>query len=512
MKFIILAPLLLVCLNGKAQEYSTPPEFAQIVYDDIFNTMNDGKVIKPKLVVSDEATEVATYDPTGSEPLIKLGVNFVQMIQNFGKDSSNALAHVLGHELAHVILRQNDLISKVGSGYASAEFNKKVKKYKKIFQDSLFERQADEYASIYAHIAGYKTTGLGAVLLDSIYKRFQLTDSKLSRYPTIKERKDIVRFSERKMGVLKSFFDASVLCAISENYEMSDALNRAIIQEDFPSREIHNNLGASSLIQAIYLLDTLDFPYDFPVAIDLETRLNTSQERAFGKDVVLYLNKAHSHLINATRCSPTYYTAWLNEAIVQFILGDEKLYSIALINLSDCSDQELLNKLEVVKAIKEDHLNKKKVTSPYATLCNEGNTYACRKLELKNEGDNVLEWPISLAFIKNLQNPKFDFMSEEAKKADTLNKALSVTKFDFHYRKLINKGIKGERWYYSKGSGSVKPVDIYSLDSKIITDKERSFLEDHCQLIGVFSKKTYLRWNDIFIVLNDYNAQFFYIN
>ena len=510
MKYILLASLFLVCFYGKCQEYSIPPEFAQKVYDDIFNTMNDGKVIKPKLVVSDKATEVATYDPTGSEPLIKLGVNFVKLIQNFGKDSSNALAHVLGHELAHVILRQNDLISKVGSGYASTEYNKEVKKYKKTLQDSLFERQADEYAAMYAHIAGYKTTGLGTVLLDSIYKRFQLTDSKLSRYPPLKERKEIVRFSERKMRVLKLCFDASVLCAISENYEMSDALNRVIIQEDFPSREIHNNLGASSLIQAIYLLDTLDFPYDFPVAIDLETRLNTSQERAFGKDAVVYLNQAHSHLINATRCSPTYYTAWLNEAIVQFILGDEKLYSIALLNLSDCTDQELLNKLEVVKVIKEDHFNKKKVATPYAALCKKGNTYACSKVTPKKEEDKVLEWPTSLSFIKDFQNPKFDFTSEEAKKADTLNKTLSVTKYDFRYRKLTNKGIEGERWYYLKGS--VKPLDIYTLTYKTITDTERSFLEDHCQLIGVFSKNTYLRRNDIFIVLKDNNATFYYIN
>jgi hypothetical protein len=312
------------------------------------------------------------------------------------------------------------------------------------------------------------------------------------------------------MGVLKSFFDASVLCAISENYEMSEALNRAIIQEDFPSREIHNNLGALSLIQAIHLLDTLEFPYEFPVAIDLETRLNTSQERALGKDAFMYLNQAHSNLSNATRCSPTYYTAWLNEAIVQFILGDEKLYSIALINLSDCKDLELLNKLEVLKAIKEDYTSKKKSTTPYSELCKKGNTYACSKLEPKNEGDNVSEWPTSLSFIKDFQNPKFDFTSEEAKKADTLNKTLSVTKYDFRYRKLTNKGIKGERWYYLKGS--VKPLDIYTLDSKTITETERSFLKDHCQLIGVFSKKTYLRWNHIFIVLNDYNAQFYYIN
>ena len=279
MKCILLASLLLVCLNGKCQEYSAPPEFAQKVYDDIYNAMSDGKVDKPDLILSDKPTEVATYSVDGVERKIILGVNFIQLIRNFGKDSSNALAHVLGHELAHVILRQNDLMT-TGSGYASVEFNRNVKSIKKIFQDSLFERQADEFAALYAHIAGYRTTGLGTILLDSIYKRFNLTDTKLKRYPTLKERKEIVQFSERKMSTLRKFYDASILCAISENYEMSEALNKAVILENFPSREIHNNIGVTLLMKGISLLDTLEFPYHFPIALDLNTRLNTLQERA----------------------------------------------------------------------------------------------------------------------------------------------------------------------------------------------------------------------------------------
>ena len=76
---------------------------------------------------------------------------------------------------------------------------------------------------------------------------------------------------------------------------------------------------------------------------------------------------------------------------------------------------------------------------------------------------------------------------------------------------MTANGVIGERWFCNI-SGSMKQVDIYTLKPQIIADTERSFLEDNCQLIGVFSKKTYLRWNDIFIVLNDYNAQFYYIN
>lgn len=500
--------------TGISQTLTPPPAFAQKVFDDIYSSMSNGNTIKPRLVVSDKPTEVATFDPTGSEPIsggepiIKLGVNFIDLVRNFGKDSSNALAHVLGHELAHVILRQNDLISKVGSGYASAEFNKEIKKYKKTLQDSLFERQADEYAALYAHISGYKTTGLGIVLLDSIYNRFKLSDSKLSRYPSLKERKEIVIFSEKKMNVLNKMFDAAILCILSENYEMGDALNRAIIQEDFSSREIHNNLGVSALIQGIHLLDTLEYPYDFPIALDISTRLNTTQERSLGADAKAMLEIAHEHLMNATKMSATYYPAWMNDAVVQFILGDEKLYNIAIINLSDCTDSEILNKLEVLKTIKENFNSRKRSETPYAALCKKGNEYACGKISQEQKIKTT--WPSTLSFMESFENPRFVFTNEESKKADTLYKTLSVSKNDFRYRNLRQNGIMGERWYYLKGTN--KPVDIYTIKSQSISESELSVLENNCQFIGVFNKNTYFRHKDIYIVMKNEQAIFYLIN
>lgn len=491
-------------------QYQKAPDFAIKVYDDIFNTMNDGKVIRPKLVLSDKPTEVASYDPTGNEPVIKLGINFIALIRNFGKDSSNALAHVLGHELAHVILRQNDLISSIGSGYASVEYNKEVKKYKKVLQDSIFERQADEFAALYAHMAGYKTTGIGEMVLDSIYKRFNLTDSKLSRYPKLIERKAIVKHTEKKMSVLKMFFDASILCALSENFEMSEALNRAIIMENFPSREIHNNLGVTSLIKGISLLDTLDFPYQFPISIDISTRLNTTQERAIDDDAIIFLKQSLQHFDNAIKCSETYEIAWLNKAIVHFILGDEDSFTIDLIKLKNSTSQEIKNKLEVLKTIKDDFDKKNRSAISYEKLCSKGNTYACGRITRTNNSKKTIEWPQSLIFIRDFQNPKFDFMNDEAKKADTLHKSLSVVKNDFRYRKLSSNNIIGEKWYCFKSS--IKPIEIYTIKSMIINELEYNFIDSRFELIGVFSNKKYYRLNNIFVIFIDSNASFYYLN
>lgn len=509
-KIFYIVLFLLLGISSVFGQNQKVPDFAIKVYEDLFNTMNDGKVIRPTLVISNEPSEIATYDPSGSEPLIKIGINFITLIRNFGKDSSNALAHILGHELAHVILRQNDFISTIGSGYASVDYNKQVKKYKKILKDSVFERQADEFAALYAHMAGYKTTGIGEILLDSIYKRFKLSDSKLNSYPKLIERKAIVKHTDKKMGVLKMFFDASILCTLSENYEMSEAFNRAIIKENFPSREIHNNLGVTSLIKGISLLDSLDFPYQFPISIDISTRLNKTQERALDPQAITYLKKSVQHFDNAIKFSETYEIAWLNKAIAHFILGDEDSYLIDLIKLKNSANQEVKNKLEVLKEIKEDYEKKNKSIISYEKLCDEGNSYACGRIKLNDNSKHTLIWPKDLYFIRDFKNPKFDFIGEEAKKADTIHKSLSVVKNDFRYRKLSSNNIIGEKWYFLKNN--INPIEIYTLKSMILNDFEYKFIDSRFDLIGVFANKKYYQLNNFFVIFSDYNAIFFFLN
>jgi len=111
------------------------PGFVKNVYEDIYSSMDNGDVIKPKLILSNDIQEVATYKPSSNELII--GSELVRIARNFGKDSSNAIAHVLGHELAHILLQQNDMIKKIGSGYASKEFNAHIKKINNTLKDSV---------------------------------------------------------------------------------------------------------------------------------------------------------------------------------------------------------------------------------------------------------------------------------------------------------------------------------------------------------------------------------------
>jgi hypothetical protein len=513
MKFIFFLFSLTISYFSLSQEYSKPPVFAQKVYDDIFNTMDNGKVNKPTLVLSNSPKEVATFDPTGKEPLIRIGVNFIELIRNFGKDSSNALAQVLGHELAHVILRQNDFISNIGSGYASAEFNKSVKQYKKTLQDSVFERQADEYAAFYAHISGYNTNDLGSVLLDSIYNRFNLTDAKLNNYPSLMERKSIAEFTENKMSGLKKLYDAANLFVLTGNFDLAASMYRTIIAENFPSREIHNNIGVINLMQGIQLLDTIEYPYYFPVTLDFDTRLKSNSERAISQDAELFLKESIRNFDNAIVNSKDYYPAYLNRAIANFILNNQDAYEIDLIYLKKCTDSNLIAKIEVLKLIDQLQKGQTSAQNELQKMCIGGNNLACKNIKANRNTNKIKQepWTSKLAFIDSIQNPRFDFMVPEARFAgDSLGKLLSVTKRDIQFRRVIKNNIVGERWSYIKSNPSYMGA-IYKIKSLPLSQCDKIILETNTNYITSFKENRYFSYGNLIIVINPENAIFYYI-
>ena len=92
------------------------------------------------------------------------------------------------------------------------------------------------------------------------------------------------------MKILKELFDVAILSNISGNYNLAIDLFKFILEEDFDSREIHNNLGTAYLLKAISSLDTLEYPYIFPVQIDLNTELGG--DRGIGQSAERDVKKA----------------------------------------------------------------------------------------------------------------------------------------------------------------------------------------------------------------------------
>ncbi len=492
------------------------PTFAKKVYTDICETMANGNVLMPSLVLSANPKEVASFFPNGmngnGKAEVAIGIKFVELVRGFGADSSNALAHVLGHELAHIILQQNRLLDQIGSGYASTDFNKQLKKFKHSLRDSIFERQADEYSAFYAHMSGYNTVDVSSRLLDSIYVKFELKESQMTKYPPLKERKLIATTSGKQMSVLKKMFDAANIATVAGNYEMAIAFYEAIINERFPSKEIHNNLGLCYLLLAYKEIDTLDFPYKFPFEIDLESRLY-SNTRSLSNESEAFLIEAIKQFKFATEIDENYSTAWLNRAICEFLLNNQD-FDISILRASRSAETKIKTHADLLKILYEHKYGdaKKALTSlesiqskdelakvNYEILNPTTTTTIKKEKQILN-----LDFSTEIKKIVFLSDPKFDFISAEAKKSDTLYKTMPSQRA-FRYRVLENESFYGEQWVNQKGT--VYPtINIYKIKNTPILSKEDVLkLKNEKDVIYFLKNKTYILKGRILFILDSNN-------
>ena len=147
-KKLIIVLVLIVNLV-KAQE---APKHLKVLYNKIYTSMSNGSIVKPELRLIDDSNfesskkEVASYSPVNKT--ITVGQSFLDLTRKFGKDSSNARAHVLSHELAHLFLNHG-FASLIGTGFASIEINKELKKIKQDLADKTDELEADQWAFFY---------------------------------------------------------------------------------------------------------------------------------------------------------------------------------------------------------------------------------------------------------------------------------------------------------------------------------------------------------------------------
>lgn len=463
----------------------------------MFNSMNNGIHIKPKLEIVDNDSEVASYYP--HDNAIRVSTRFIDIARNFKEDSINVVAHVLGHELAHILLQQNDFVKNIGTGYASKELSKQMKKMHISLRDSIFERQADEYASFYAHLSGYKTTHIGADVLDSIYLEYELNDDMLAKYPSLNERKLIVNTIAKRMDVLNQMFENSIVATLTGNYDMAISFLETIIEEKFPGKEVWNNLGSAYLLKGLYYSDSSQIPYLFPIQIDVQTNLQT---RAGIADPYQYFNQALSSFENATRKNPNYHLAQLNKAIVEFLLKSEE-FEITLFRLKKSGEfhdeVKLLEAFSLHREGETEKANEKLAqlkendlaVKNYATLYD--NFYIDDSLKPDSE---------LLKELEKLEIPFVNFMSTEAKVSDTLRNILINGKF-FTRRIVKNEKLKSTLWV-SRKSASQSQLRIHEVNNILPYKKLFNYQElKSIDKTYHFANRKYIIYNNFLLIIQN---------
>ena len=218
------------------------PETCHLVFNRLVAAMGNTGIPKPVLQIVPNDYLIAKTFPSGE---VKVGLKFVENCRLFGKDSLNALAHVLSHELVHYY-RKHFWAQGFGSAFADSDWGKKIAEdeINRAFME-LYETQADQLGMLYAVNAGFNTMGVAPRLLDSLYVWFHPSTPDLPGYPPLAERK--------KTAELSVQFITSLLPA----FEMAQMLQ-------------NTSCLYSGDMQA-YLLDFSGYAYEHILASDIRT-------------------------------------------------------------------------------------------------------------------------------------------------------------------------------------------------------------------------------------------------
>jgi tetratricopeptide (TPR) repeat protein len=314
---ILLCLLCLHPLSIKAENVPYQLSVIQKIVSNLYETNHNFTHKKPTIEFKNTTLQVASFVP--DKNVIVVEAQAYQICQSMGKDSLNALAFLLGHELTHFYQHAH---TKVGfiSNFLSYDKTPKA--------DTRLEKEADVQGAFNAYLAGYDIGDNIGLVLDKIYTGYQLKGKILTGYPAFEERQKVATQVQDKVNdLIKVYESASYLAALGQ-YDFARKCYEHIL-EVYQNRELYNNLGILSALSANEIAvkdeDNLIFPY----TLDWTTRLSRKKSRGTElptdystvQQRTAFLKQAQSHFDKATRMDKDYLVAPLNKLCILAQLG-----------------------------------------------------------------------------------------------------------------------------------------------------------------------------------------------
>ena len=248
----------------------------------------------------------------------------LKLIESFcDKDNfESKIAYVLSHELAHHYLNHS-WASNTGISYANSIGEYIVDNSNKysVKQKKLDESQADLFGGFFSQISGYQALSHGKETLISIYEEYSLPE-KIVGYPSLDERINILESNISKSNNLAKIFEFGNLSLAIGKLGMARNCFREILNNNFTSREIYNNLGLSYLLKAIENSDLPISKYSYPIFIEQNTRAEVQSTRSgFSNDPIIDLKQAIKYFDNAISLDRDFEPAKINILISKLILN-----------------------------------------------------------------------------------------------------------------------------------------------------------------------------------------------
>ena len=250
---------IIAILPLSAENFINYQKVAEKVRDKLIIVYGNHKIEAPAIKITRETLPIAIYKSRKKQ--IILEYNTFKFCSQFGKDSLDVLAFIIGHELSHHYRKKRGKFGFAKDCLVNTSLTVKAE-----------ERQADIWGAFGAFLAGYKTIELLPQIIEGLYQTFNL-DKKLKDYPSFQEREktDLFVFSEvQKMIELHK---AAVWLSALGKYDLA-AANYEYIAQFYPSREIYNNIGVNYALQAMNFTGEAIDKFIYPLELDWSTRLS----------------------------------------------------------------------------------------------------------------------------------------------------------------------------------------------------------------------------------------------
>ena len=288
------------------QSHSYKQKIATKILDRLFEVSAYPEIQKPKLVILGSKTLAANYVPSSNTIFIEDALYLI--CRSFGKDSLNALAFIIAHELTHAIFKDINL-GLVPTSYLN---------YAGSFISNEREEQvADLQGSFLATISGYPSQQVLAGLIEKIYDIYHIEDKPKDAYPPKHIRIESAQSVLSQLENLLIVFENANWLVAKAEYELAQTLYDYILQY-YRGLEIYNNRGIALVSQAMQYYNEETDIFVHPLELDLNSRLKKFNKTRgdlppedFQKRMLL-LNKAKACFETAHKLSAEYAPAMIH--------------------------------------------------------------------------------------------------------------------------------------------------------------------------------------------------------
>ena len=326
--FLIAFLFPLTCISQTKDNCNSKVE---VIYNEIIQSIGNKSPVKPTLNIT-ESKRMAAYISRGEISIAQKTIDLFCQEENF----ESKIAYILSHEIAHHYLR-HDWMKNSGLLYNS-EIKNFVRSNNDSIQRKIAETEADAFAGFFSLKAGYKSLNYAEEVLTRLYKEYDIPKV-IPGYPSLSERIEIINSNIEKAENLSKIFEVGNLALVCGELDIAKNAFKDILNDDFNSREIYNNLGVTYLLFAIENLSEELSKFSYPVFIDQVTRADLSKTRSTDfNDPLELLKMANENFSLAIEIDKGYDDPKFNILISELISG----------KVNGVLSKEFISKVEVL--------------------------------------------------------------------------------------------------------------------------------------------------------------------